>query len=85
MGQGPSSESESIITKFPAFMQPVCSSPHSQEPSTGSYPEPGESNIHPQIILTTCSRGHQGTRGHMAADPSCKALNMFNTYFLTGI
>jgi hypothetical protein len=31
--------------------EPKCSSPHSQQPATGPYPEPVESNPHPQANL----------------------------------
>jgi len=36
-----------LVKKFPAFMEPEISLPHSQVPSTSSYPEPDQSSPSP--------------------------------------
>jgi hypothetical protein len=46
MGQSISWESVTqLVKKFPAFMEPEDSLPHSQEPATSPYPEPDASNL----------------------------------------
>jgi hypothetical protein len=40
-----------LVKKFPAFMEPEGSSPHSQAPATYPYPEPAQSSPHTHIPL----------------------------------
>jgi hypothetical protein len=40
-----------LVRKFPAFMEPVGSLPHSQVPATCPYPEPAQSSPYPHLPL----------------------------------
>ena len=40
-----------LVKKFPAFMEPEGSLPHSQVPSTCPYPEPARSSPYTRILL----------------------------------
>jgi len=40
-----------LVKKFPAFMEPVGSLPHSQKPVSCPYPEPIRSSPHPHLSL----------------------------------
>jgi hypothetical protein len=51
MQQSRYSESITQLINSPPFMEPGDSLPHSQEPATGSYPEPEASSPHLSTIL----------------------------------
>ena len=40
-----------LVKKFPAFLEPECSSPYSQVPATCPYPEPTPSSPHNPLPL----------------------------------
>jgi hypothetical protein len=40
-----------LVKKFPHFMEPEGSLPHSQVPATCLYPEPTQSSPYPHILL----------------------------------
>jgi hypothetical protein len=39
------------VQKYPAFMEPEASLPHTQVPATCPYPEPAASSPYPHILL----------------------------------
>jgi hypothetical protein len=47
------------VKSFLAFMEPEVSLPCSQEPSTGSYPEPDEFSLHCGILFILIMSSHQ--------------------------
>jgi hypothetical protein len=52
-------------------MEPVSSLPCSQEPSTGPYPEPDQSNPYHSILLTSC-KYHFGRNANLFTPPKKK-------------